>query len=676
MNGIEFLKSLRSKGNRTPFILFTGKGREEVVIEALNEGADFYLQKGWDSESLFAELEHKVNVAIGRRKDEETIVKSNKHLQAAMDLTLIATWSLDVDQQTLTVDDAAWAIIGTDAQKQNGHNITFERFLNDFVYLNDRHKLQKHIELARGNPEIRSLANHFRIIRPDGEMRHVDVFSVLAQESGRKAQTMFGVIQDVTKRIAAEEVQKASELRYQKIVESASEMIFVMQDGVFKMVNPKLVKVLGVNDENELISTSVLQFVHPDDRQIAMERIQRRMRGEAFSEAFGIRMIDKKGRTQWVNNTQVPIEWDGRPAVMILLTDIADEMKIRNEIERNLKFYHSILDLANAPMFFKDDSRRYKECNSAFAAYVGIPKEKILGHTVHELFSKELADVYYEADEQIFRNKKDQEYESKVTFKDGTLHEVIFRKAPYFDDLGEVEGIIGIIFDVTELRRTEIALKMANQKMKLLSEITRHDIKNQLLALDGYIHISENKVNDPGRIKEILAKEKNVSNSIARLIEFTKDYEALGNKSAVWQDVNEIVRKAADTIPMGNIHLDIRCSDLEIFADPLVVKVFINLINNSLKYGGNKMTTIRVSVDYEGEVLHIIYEDDGDGISAEDREMLFTRGFGKHTGLGLFLSREILSITDISIKENGIPGEGARFEIAVPPCKYRHANKL
>jgi signal transduction histidine kinase len=67
----------------------------------------------------------------------------------------------------------------------------------------------------------------------------------------------------------------------------------------------------------------------------------------------------------------------------------------------------------------------------------------------------------------------------------------------------------------------------------------------------------------------------------------------------------------------------------------------------------------------------ITYEDDGAGIPAQDKENIFRRGFGKHTGLGLFLSREILAITGITIRENGEPGKGVRFEILVPRDMYR-----
>ena len=105
-----------------------------------------------------------------------------------------------------------------------------------------------------------------------------------------------------------------------------------------------------------------------------------------------------------------------------------------------------------------------------------------------------------------------------------------------------------------------------------------------------------------------------------------------------------------------------------------VVKVFYNLMDNAARYGGN-ITTIRFSVQESGGNLILICDDDGDGIAATDKAKIFDRGFGKNTGLGLALSREILSITGITICERGVPGKGARFEMKVPKDTWRITDK-
>jgi signal transduction histidine kinase len=131
------------------------------------------------------------------------------------------------------------------------------------------------------------------------------------------------------------------------------------------------------------------------------------------------------------------------------------------------------------------------------------------------------------------------------------------------------------------------------------------------------------------------------------------------------------VDTAAKQAPLGKVILN---NDLpagtEIFADPLVVKVFYNLMDNAVRYGG-KITFIRFSAEKAGDEHIIVCEDDGEGIVAAEKEKIFERGFGKNTGLGLALSREILSITGITIKETGEPGKGARFEMTVPKGAWR-----
>jgi signal transduction histidine kinase len=228
---------------------------------------------------------------------------------------------------------------------------------------------------------------------------------------------------------------------------------------------------------------------------------------------------------------------------------------------------------------------------------------------------------------------------------------------------------------VRELRQSEDALRMANNKLNLLSGITRHDIRNQLMALKAFIQLSEDSIHDPGHMAELLKKEEMIADTIERQINFTSDYEDMGVKSPVWQNVEAIANKAASELLVRDILIETNCHGLEIFADPLLGKVFFNLIDNALRYGGDTMTAIRFTVRETNGGTAIVGEDDGSGISADDKKRLFGRGFGHNTGLGLFLSREILSITGITITETGEPGKGARFEILVPEGGYRFPDK-
>jgi signal transduction histidine kinase len=226
------------------------------------------------------------------------------------------------------------------------------------------------------------------------------------------------------------------------------------------------------------------------------------------------------------------------------------------------------------------------------------------------------------------------------------------------------------IRDITERKHTGDALALANRKLNLLSSITRHDIINQLTGLMAYLTMSEEMVSDC-ELKEFIRKEITSARAILRLINFTKDYEDMGVNAPAWQNVSACIRNITKSLPLGDVSVATDNPDVEVFADPLLQKVFYNLIDNALKYGGDKMTTIRVTSREENESLALTVADDGVGIPLEDKSRLFVKGFGKNTGLGLFLSREILAITGIKISENGEPGKGAQFVITLPKGGYR-----
>jgi signal transduction histidine kinase len=203
-----------------------------------------------------------------------------------------------------------------------------------------------------------------------------------------------------------------------------------------------------------------------------------------------------------------------------------------------------------------------------------------------------------------------------------------------------------------------------------LSDLTRHDILNSITGLQGYLEFSEEIVGDNQKLAEYLKKEHMLTETIKHQIEFTKFYQNIGVKAADWQDVARTIRRAADQLTLESVSLTISFSELEIFADALIGKVFFNLIENSLRHGG-EVTSVSFHLQEDESGLIIVYADNGSGIPEKDKTRIFSRGFGKHTGFGMFLSREILGITGISISENGTPGEGARFEIQVGKGKYR-----
>ena len=220
------------------------------------------------------------------------------------------------------------------------------------------------------------------------------------------------------------------------------------------------------------------------------------------------------------------------------------------------------------------------------------------------------------------------------------------------------------------LNESEEALRKVSRKLAVLSSITRDNINDQLTVLIGFLHILEKKQPTPS-LSEYFQKASTSAQRISEMIKFSNEYEKIGIEAPLWYDTYTLVSKAAEQVLLKKIEVKINLrAGMEVFADPLIAKVFYNLIDNAVRYGG-KITTIRFSVQESGDEQVLVCEDDGDGVPADAKEKIFDRRFGKNTMVGLFLSREILSITGITIKETGKQGKGARFEMIVPKGAWR-----
>jgi PAS domain S-box-containing protein len=255
---------------------------------------------------------------------------------------------------------------------------------------------------------------------------------------------------------------------------------------------------------------------------------------------------------------------------------------------------------------------------------------------------------------------------------DGKKQYFEVRRIPILSHENEVKGRLIIIRDITSQKLAEIALAQARKKLNLLSSITRHDILNQVTVLLLNIDTVKESVIDPS-VRELLEIQEGAVKNIQHQIEFARDYENLGGKAPRWMNLGEIFSNLHPVMGTYGITFSPTETDREIYADQLLERVFYNLVDNSIRHGGH-VTLIGIRCEKNPDGLVITYYDNGIGIPMENKEHIFERGVGKHTGLGLFLAREILEITGLTICETGVFGYGARFEIHVPEDQQRIRN--
>lgn len=541
IDGIKLLKSIRALDIDVPFVVFTGRGRETVAMEALNNGADFYLQKGGDPQSQFAELVNVINLLYSRRRSQMLLSRSEDRYRAYINATRTGAWEYDQRTDSLWLSPEYLTMLGYDP-KNFAPNPGPLRTWVEFMHPDDRdHSIRVfHEYLESGSPGM--YETYFRLHHSDGH--YIWVCSrgqTLLDKDGRDSQITVGTHIDIDMLKKLEEDLVEEKNRFRDLADNGKTLIWSSDTtGDCFYFNKPWLDFTGRTLEEEL-GNGWAQGVHPDDLDHCIN---------IYSTAFARR---------------VPFSMMYR-------------------MRRHDGVYRWIHD-------------------------------------------------------------------------DGT---------PRWDDDGEFIGYIGHCFDIHDLRMMEESLLLTNKKLHLLSSLTRHDILNQLTTLRGFLDLALDSIGEiPAR--RFLLKCEVSSEAIQRQIEFTRQYEDLGLKKPEWQSIERILNE----IPVTRIHLEHQVSGLEVYADPMLGSAFRNLVDNTLRHAeGSTHISVTYLLNADG-ALQVVFSDDGQGIESNQKELIFQKGVGKNTGLGLFFVREILGMTSITIRENGIPGKGARFEMTIPVDKYR-----
>jgi PAS domain S-box-containing protein len=211
--------------------------------------------------------------------------------------------------------------------------------------------------------------------------------------------------------------------------------------------------------------------------------------------------------------------------------------------------------------------------------------------------------------------------------------------------------------------------RLLNEQLNVTSGLTRHDIRNKLTALTFKAYLAKKRSKENPEMLSYLTDIEAIDNNIARLLEFAKTYELLGTQEQTQVNVGKIVADAVSLfVDLKGVTVINECEDIEVNANSLLLELFHNMIDNSLKYGPPKISEIKVyaQINHEG-ATEIIYEDNGNGIDPTIKDRLFEKGVTtKGTGYGLWLIRRICEMYGWTVREKGVYGQGVRFVMTIP----------
>lgn len=202
---------------------------------------------------------------------------------------------------------------------------------------------------------------------------------------------LLGMVTVYLYRRASRDLEK--EERYRVLFENAKEAVFIAQDGFVKFPNPQTLALHGYTEE-EITRVPFLEFIHGDDREMVVDRYQRRIAGEDVPSTYSYRIVTQKGEVRWVELNVAAINWEGAPATLCFMMDITDRHEADEALRQSEEQLRAVVTTANDAVILLDDSGRIQLWNPAAEAIFQYDRTEALGKNLHQLLAPER---YHEA---------------------------------------------------------------------------------------------------------------------------------------------------------------------------------------------------------------------------------------------------------------------------------------
>jgi PAS domain S-box-containing protein len=543
--------------------------------------------------------------------------------------------------------------------------------------------------------EIHGLANHTALIARDGSEHAIADSAAPIRDAEGVVRGVVLVFQDVTQERVAERALRESEARYRQFIDLSPFGVLVHCAGQLVFLNPKAVALLGADNDRQLIGRSVLNFLHPDSREAARQRLHRvNLEGIAVParEAKWLRL---DGSIFHGESTAVPYEHQGQPGALVLLQDVTARKEAEEQLGRFFTVSLDMLCIASSDGYFK-------RINPAFTETLGWSVEEILARPFLDfVHPDDHSATLREVEKQVATGEKVLRFENRYRHKDGSWRWLSWRSVPQPGGF-----MFAVARDITRQHEADEQLSAANRQLEQAKSDAEqasraksaflatmsHEIRTPMNGVIGmadvlaHSHLSEHQTELVNTIRES-------ATALLRIIDDILDFSKIEagrleiDRAPVC--VTDLVEGLCNSlVPVAAR----RAVDLSLFVSPEIPErvlsddmrlrqVLYNLVGNAIKFSGGRpqqrgRVSVRVEVAGTAPLrLAFTVSDDGIGMAPETLDNLFTpfaqaditttRRFGG-TGLGLAICKRLVDLMQGEMAVTSRIGEGSIFTVSVP----------
>lgn len=536
------------------------------------------------------------------------------------------------------------------------------------------------------------------------------------------------VIENAQLHAAMLQAQRAQyEERFQKLIEGSIQGVLIHRDFEPLYVNEAWAALHGYSVEEVLEMRSILPLIAPEDRDQQSKLAQQRKRDSGVPTRGELRALRKDNRQIWLEEFATVVDWEDGPAMQSTVIDVtehknaearlrqgrdeleqrvvertaelananqqlksevADRERAEIQLQESISLYHSLVDHIPLCVVRKAVDGKFTFVNRALYKRFDLTPEEMVGKTDYDFFSKEQADKYRLADEQVMRTGEQLELFEIVPLPSGEILQIHTLKTPIYDVEQNVLGTQLIFWDITAQKRMEDErnryaheLERSNRDLEQFAYNISHDLQSPLRTIASYCQLLQKRCQEQ---MDDVAKEylQNALAGTKRMKQFLDDLLEYSRVSTKPREVAEVDMEKVLQAVLDNLAAAIRENHAIVSHDELpkvtgdktqFVQLLQNLISNALKYRRAVAPRIQIGVEDKGDHWQFSVSDNGEGIDPKQYERVFQIFQRLHAenerpgaGIGLSICKRIVERHGGHIWIESTPGEGSIFRWTIP----------
>ncbi len=452
------------------------KGKQfelEYRIIAKNEEIKWVWERGVAVHSgANINLEGFITDITERKNAQRKISESERKYRLLAENAVDVIWQMDLKLSFTYISPSIFPVFGFTTEEWIGSKLSKHVTAREFF------KIARQFLLAiKDYKKFKRMVFEAKMLRKDGSEIPVEISGRLLFNKNGMPSGLQGSTRDITERKLAKTEIFSIENKLKLAMSAAKEGLWewdLKSDWLYQ--DDVILGVLGYTRKEikgELKKGSWwVEKIHPKDKKIQKEKFQKYINGKADNYSVDFRIKTKQGSYVWIKSIArlQNTEKNGKKILIGVHRDITENKKVEELLREKEHFLATLINAIPIPVFYKDKKGRYLGFNNAFISFFGILPADTLGKTEFDLNPKELAELYHTKDQYLLNHGGVQTFETEVEDGNGVKHVVIFNKAVFADSNGAINGIIGTMLDITELKTAEKELVTKNQEINAAKE--------------------------------------------------------------------------------------------------------------------------------------------------------------------------------------------------------------